>query len=184
MIVSDTEIQEKFETTMLFDNCEAVTLKFRPAFWPYESVCEESICDYCTKRQIRYCLVSERGPGGNYHMHGIMLFPFQDVRKRFQTWFNKSFGHFYVSDKGDAVGWFNYVMKGAPLPEYKSEPPYLFDPNYEPGKSYKVSKTEVICYPYARDIKTGEVRDIRNGKKAYAKSGSFPPAWKKVAKVL
>lgn len=144
MIVSDPQIQDKFEDTMSYDNCEAVTLKFDPTFWGYQDLCEKDIVKYCTKRAIRYYLVAERGPGGNYHMHGIMVFPFEDARKRFQTWFNKQFGHFKVSTKSNAVGWFNYIMKGCPVQKeagpdlmdgsgelQKPEVPFLFDPKYE-----------------------------------------------------
>lgn len=136
--------REKFCSLYFADNCEAVTLKLKPIYWieTYaKSIFERDFCKYCDKREIGYLLIAEYGEHGNYHWHGIMTWPHQDVRKRFQTWFNKYFGKFHSSDKGDANGWYNYITKGCPLPQYRDDtgelqkPPYFFDPAFEPLKN-------------------------------------------------
>jgi len=120
------------------ENVQRVTLKLKPIYWvqqEFKNLFEIDFCKYCDKRGIDYVLVAEYGEHGNYHWHGLIIFPFEHIRKKFLSWFRKYFGFVYFSEKGTAQGWFNYVFKGCPMPVYgelQKPPLYLFDPKYEP----------------------------------------------------
>jgi len=91
---------------------------------------------YMDRKGIDYLLAMEVGQTTNLHYHGILLFPTPLIRKHFQVWFNKSFGKLYVSDKGDADGWYRYSLKGYAEATPIVEPiPYLFDDKYCPTSS-------------------------------------------------
>jgi hypothetical protein len=127
MLVSSVNYQENFNAVMLYDNVEAVTLKLKPAWWPYLEMFEKDFCHYCKLRAIEYVLVLETGIGGNKHYHGIMGFPFGYVRSNFLKWFNRHYGFFHKSEVTDPEGWRRYVFKDVPR-----EVVYLFDPIYDP----------------------------------------------------
>lgn len=132
MLVSNGEFVDQFETAMLFDNCEAVTLSLKPMLWDplYAHLFEEDFRRYCRARQIDYVLYPETGKAGNNHYHGIMIFPFGKIRKNFQVWFNKYFGKYYQGEKGDGTAWHYYCTKQSAFNVHR-EIPYLFDPLYE-----------------------------------------------------
>lgn len=133
IIQSSQGMQDNFYLLYHFANCFPVTLKCTPGFWDYPGYVEKDLMKYMDRVGIEYLLTMERGLSGNLHYHGILLFPTEVSRKRFQVWFNKGYGKFYVSDKGDPDGWYSYIMKGYPLPNYKQESQqYLFDPVFEP----------------------------------------------------
>lgn len=131
MIYTNGELVNRFEGLLHFDNTEPVTLKLKPTLWSYAEKVHADLLKYCKARSIDYVLFPERGTGGNYHLHGIIVYPFDKVRKNFTRWFNKFYGHIYHSDKGEAVGWYNYCTKGNPFNIHNGIP-YLFDPLYEP----------------------------------------------------
>lgn len=133
MLCSNGELVAKFETSMLFDNCEAVTLKLRPDLWEHSDLFTVDFTKYCKGRDIHYVLYQEVGKTNNVHFHGIMLFPFDKIRKNFQVWFNKYYGKYFKSEKGNSLGWHNYCAKQLrPNEGDLMDPvPFLFDPMYE-----------------------------------------------------
>jgi len=121
-------------------------LKCDPKFWEHAHLVEKDLLRYLDRFSCDYLLTMEKGNGGNLHYHGVIIFPTEDRRKKFQMWFNKSFGHFHVSEKGDGQGWYDYMMKDYPMPvvgvDWSDDPigelqkPILnlFDPVWEPTK--------------------------------------------------
>lgn len=129
MLYSNVAFVDKFETTMLFDNCEPTTLKLKPTLWAHQELFERDFQEYCYARQVDYVLFPEKGDNGNLHYHGIVIYPFDKVRRNFQRWFNKYYGHIYVSDVGEVCGWYRYCTKNHQQAPHAI--PYLFDPMYE-----------------------------------------------------
>jgi len=106
--------RDVFNITLMADNWEAVTLMPDPLL-KLDLVRLE---DYCRARQIDYYLVKEEA--GQVHYHGIMGFPFDKIRKNFQTWFNHQYGKYYQGTKADVNKWYNYVHKGPDRPDYSA----------------------------------------------------------------
>lgn len=142
MIVTNELYQSNFTEVMFYDNVYCVTLKLKPGMWAHQEMFENEMSKYCNKRAIELLLVAEVGAGNNLHYHGLIGYPFDHIKKRFHNWFTKYFGQIHYSDKGDAVGWQNYVFKNCPALHVRDDfidgngelqkPPYLFDPKYEP----------------------------------------------------
>lgn len=126
MLVSCPLYQDQFLQVFHYDNVEAVTLKCSPTWWEYQDLFVKDFAAYCSKRCIEYYLVAEKGKGGNLHFHGIMGFPFDNIRKRFLSWFNKYFGKYHKSEKDNAQGWYDYIHKAQQVE-------YLFHEKYHPS---------------------------------------------------
>lgn len=128
MYCSDIQLTERswFTQCALADNWECVTLAVRPAERDRVDQQMTKLKEYCKERNIEYILFPENQQT-NHHFHGIMGFPHDPDRKRFQTYCNRNIGKFHVSPKGDVNNWYNYVTK-----QIKQIPINLFDPVFEP----------------------------------------------------
>lgn len=107
-----------------YDNCEAITLKPSPMFWPYAQQLEDDLQTVFPNYCYDWYLVRETGQGGNVHYHGLATFRSDKKRKAFQVYFNRNFGKYKQSTKGDVIGWVRYFTK--------NQVPYLFDQKFEP----------------------------------------------------
>lgn len=113
--------KEDYQFAMDFDNCYAVTLKFKKVYHgkrEYQLMAYEDLCKYLRKKVIDFDLHEEHTET-NYHLHGIMVFPgYQKDINNFRRWFNRYFGTVHFSDKTDYGNWWEYVNKG----EINNEP--------------------------------------------------------------
>lgn len=110
------------------DNVYPITLKIKPSLWPHPMHVIADIRKYCENRSIEYCLYQEHATS-NLHYHGIMSFPNETYRKRFQTWFNKTLGKIKTSVKSDytdTAGWERYCRKASSGEVRGIDLPYLF----------------------------------------------------------
>jgi len=134
MLLSCPMYQENFSQVFHFDNVEAVTIKLKPLWWQYKAHFETDFAKYCDARCIEYYLIDELGEGGNLHYHGIIGFPFDAARRKFQSWFNRYYGHVKKSTKFEAQGWCRYMEKGVPrrasrIVDYLFDNKFLVQPN-------------------------------------------------------
>lgn len=98
----------------IMDNVYPVTLMFKDKYWQENFLMESMMKVYCRKRNIDFALCFEVGQRDNLHCHGIMIYPNEIIKKRFQTWFNK-IGKVYHSPKGygynEGEKWKTYCFK-------------------------------------------------------------------------
>lgn len=136
MLVTNELYQNSFLSVFHMDNVYPVTLKLKPIYWAFTELLEKDLQKYFTKRCIDVLLVAERGENDNLHYHGLIGFPYADIKRKFEMWFRKSYGTIHYSEKGDAKGWESYVYKNCPAPVYDDaelqKAPYLFDKSFEP----------------------------------------------------
>jgi hypothetical protein len=105
---TDTE----FIRVAKLDNVECITLK------PRGDMADDftKLTRYCNKRGIELYIVREEA--GMVHYHGLLAWPSWDTYKKFQQWYNKTYGFIHRSKKGrdifnevDCRGWYDYCHK-------------------------------------------------------------------------
>lgn len=97
------------------DNVECVTLK------PRGDVADDlrKLMTYCDRKGIQLYLVKEEA--GMTHFHGLLSWPSWETYRRFQQWYNKTYGFIHRSRKKnvlgeiDCRGWYDYVHKTVTL---------------------------------------------------------------------